>query len=399
MRLFFLFLLLPSISCCQDNDLKNHFIVRGEILGKDTGKVAINYNDANNKGVFDTTDIINGKFEFSGTVNIVSDANLWTDIKNINFSDKSVIRFLLEAGNISISCSNNQVPRPQIKGSKTQTEWENWEIEKNKFLISKATYQKKADSIYLLSKTDSSELTNLRKLINQLDSINIITRTFDLNYVNKHRNSFFSGFLLSRYKRQLPLDTVQKYYELLSPDVKKSNVGYTVLDYVYPLSDNISFKKANPLNGAEFNEKLAQIKSIHELSSTDVYGKRIDFKNFKGYYIFLDFWASWCKPCIADIPYLKKIINEFKTDSIKFISISLDTDKKKWEKAIFFNKINWMQVSDLVGFHGLIPTYCKIVLGVPQYVLVDRDGKIINSDAPRPDDPELKMIINNLLKN
>ena len=394
MRLFFLFLLLPSISCCQDNDLKNHFIVRGEILGKDTGKVAINYNDANNKGVFDTTDIINGKFEFSGTVNIVSDANLWTDIKNINFSDKSVIRFLLEAGNISISCSNNQVPRPQIKGSKTQTEWENWEIEKNKFLISKATYQKKADSIYLLSKTDSSELTNLRKLINQLDSINIITRTFDLNYVNKHRNSFFSGFLLSRYKRQLPLDTVQKYYELLSPDVKKSNVGYTVLDYVYPLSDNISFKKANPLNGAEFNEKLAQIKSIHELSSTDVYGKRIDFKNFKGYYIFLDFWASWCGPCRYSNKRIAPVYEKYKTAGFEIFGISLDEDLNAWKKAIKTDKITWLQVNDAGGWQAAVAKKWRIDQ-IPTSFLIDKDGKVVAID---PSEDELKKLVGKLLK-
>ena len=220
----------------------------------------------------------------------------------------------------------------------------------------------------------------------------------DLEYVRKHNSSYLSGFLLSVYKNKLPIDTVQFYYNILASKVKKSNVGYTVLDYLYPLSDNIAFKKANPLNGVEFNEKLALIKSIHELSSTDTFGNRIDFRRFKRYYLLIDFWASWCQPCIEDIPYLKKIIEEYKGDSIQFISVSLDTDEKKWRKAIAANNLNWLQVSDLKGFHGLVPTYCKVVLGVPQYVLVDKNGIIINSDSPRPDDPELKKIVNNLLK-
>jgi thiol-disulfide isomerase/thioredoxin len=235
-------------------------------------------------------------------------------------------------------------------------------------------------------------------LISQLDSESIITRNADLNYITQHNKSFLSGFLLSRYKRQLSTDTIEKYYALLSEDVKKSNVGYTVLEYTYPLSDNIAFKKANPLNGIEFNEKLASIKSIHDLISMDTLGNNIDFKSFKGNYVLIDFWASWCKPCIEDIPYLRKLVEEFKNDSIQFISVSVDTDGKKWKKAILNNNMNWLQASELTGFHGLVPTYCKIIVGVPQYVLVDKNGVIINSNTPRPDDPELKILLNNSLK-
>jgi hypothetical protein len=94
---------------------------------------------------------------------------------------------------------------------------------------------------------------------------------------------------------------------------------------------------------------------------------------------------------------LKKIIAEYKNDSIQFISVSLDTDRNKWKKAILDNKLSWLQVSELTGFHGLVPTYCKIIVGVPQYVLVDKNGIIVNSDTPRPDDPELKKLLNNSL--
>jgi len=358
----------------------------------------LNYNDANNKGVFDTVSIKNGKFEFSGTVNIISDANLWTDLKNNIFGDKSIIRFLLEANNVSISYTDGFATKAIIKGSKTHNEWTKWEDEKSKFIISKLNYKEKADSIYKLTKTDTTQLKNLRTIINQLDSVSIITRNADLNYISQNTKSYLSGFLLSRYKRQLSIDSLENYFTLLSKDVKKSNVGYTVLEYIYPLSDNIAFKKANPLNGIEFNEKLASIKSIHDLVSSDTSGNKIDFKTFKGKYVLIDFWASWCKPCIADIPYLKKVIEEFKNDSIQFISVSLDTDRKKWKKAILDNNLNWLQVSELTGFHGLVPTYCKIIVGVPQYVLVDKNGVIINPDTPRPDDPELKILLNNSLK-
>ena len=332
MRLFILLLFFSQICYCQRNNTKNHFKINGIVIGKDTGKIVLSYNDVNNRGVFDTAIIKKGKFEFSGTVNIISDANLWTDIKNKSYSDKSVFRFLLEAGNISISYKDGLETKPIIKGLKTQIEWDKWEEEKSKFIISKAQYKKKADSIYILLKTDSTQFKNLRNLVNQLDSVNVTTRNADLNYISQHNKSYLSGFLLSRYKRQLSIDSVQNYYELLSKEVKKSNVGYSVLEYLYPLTDNMAFKKANPLNGVEFNEKLALIKSIHDLSSMDVSGNSINFKRFKGQYLLIDFWASWCKPCIGDIPYLKAVIEKYKNDSIQFVSVSLDTDEKNGRK-------------------------------------------------------------------
>ena len=397
MRLLTLLLFLSKICYCQDYNTKKHFKLSGVIVGKDTGKIAINYNDWNNRGVFDTTQIINGKFEFTGTVNVVSDANIWTDIKNISFSDKSVIRFLLEPGNISVTCSSEDGAKAIIKGSNTQIEWEHWENEKSKIISSIEPYKKRADSLYLLSKKDSTQLKTFKEIIRQMDSINIVTRIADLNYIRKQNKSYLSGFLLSKHKRKMVVDSVQNYFELLTRNVKESNVGYTVLKYVYPLSDNISFKKTNPLNGVEFDEKLASIKSVHNLFSTNQFGDSVYFENFRGNYILIDFWASWCKPCLADVPHLKEIIEEFKDDSIKFISVSLDTDEIKWKNAISAYNLNWVQVSDLKGFHGLVPTYCKIVIGIPHYVLVDKNGKIIDSNAPRPDDPQLKILISKLL--
>ena len=143
MRLFILLLFFSQICYCQSKRTKNHFKLNGIVIGKDTGKIVLNYNEVNNRGVFDTAVIEKGKFEFSGTVNIISDANLWTDLKNKNYSDKSVFRFLLEAGNISVIYKDGLDTKPIIKGLKTQIELDKWEEEKSKFIISKAQYKKR----------------------------------------------------------------------------------------------------------------------------------------------------------------------------------------------------------------------------------------------------------------
>ncbi len=80
-----------------------------------------------------------------------------------------------------------------------------------------------------------------------------------------------------------------------------------------------------------------------------------------------------------------------------FISVSLDTDEERWKTAVLKNNLYWEQVSDLKGFNGLIPTYCKIIKGIPQYVLIDKNGIIINGETPRPEEPELRILLNKLL--
>lgn len=381
----------------QNSENRSFFRLNGDVSGKDTGKIVLLYNDMSNRGVSDTAIIKNGKFEFSGTVNKICDAYLWTDLKNKNFSDKSVIRFLLQTGIISVSYTNGLSENATIKGSKTQYDWENWEKKKSTFIMSKADYKMRADSIYLLAKTDSTQLIILRELVNKLDSVNIVNRQADLAYVTQNTHSYLSGFLLSRYKRQMAVDSIEKFFDLLSQDVKSSNVGYTVLSYAYPLSNNLNFKKANPLNGIQFNEKLASIKTVYDLTSSDSSGDIIDFNRFRGNYLYIDFWASWCVPCIKDIPALKNTIEKYKGVPIKFISVSLDTDEKKWKKAILDNNMYWLQASELTGFQGLVPTYCKIIIGVPQYVLVDKNGVIVSPDAPRPGTPELTSLLNSVL--
>ncbi len=396
MHLFILLLFFSQISKGQTVNTKSQFKLSGFVTGKDNDKIFLGYQDENNIGAGDTAVIKNGKFEFIGTVNIVCDAYLWTDLNNKNMSDQSVIRFLLEPGNISISYKEGLATEAVIKGSKTQKEWEEWEKEKSELIITKTKYKKSADSIYLLLKNDSTQLNKLRALVNQLNSAGVTIRNADMNYLSLHNSSDLSGFLLSMHKRYMSVDSIEHYYELLSKEVKKSNVSYSVLNYVYPLSNNIAFRKANPLNGIEFNEKLASIQSVYELSSFDSSGNNIDFKRFHGSYLFIDFWASWCAPCIKEMPDLKKIIKKYQGDAIQFISVSIDTDGQKWKKAIHKNNLNWLQVSELNGFHGLVPTYCKIILGIPQYVLVDKNGTIINSNAPRPGTSELVTLLDTL---
>ena len=136
MRALFLFiftLVIFSIEkvYSQSTSGNTKFFLKGEIIDRDTGSVILWHFDNSNKGVADTIRLNKGKFNFSGTVNRVCEALLWTDLKNHAFDDPSVIRFLLEPDSMYILYKVSDALNPIIKGSQAQTEKENWDKEKS----------------------------------------------------------------------------------------------------------------------------------------------------------------------------------------------------------------------------------------------------------------------------
>ena len=401
MRFFYFFnfsfvlFLMNSAFCQTDNN--NSFNITGKIIGRDTGVVVLYYTNSDNKFDKGLSFLKNGKFRFTGEVNRVCDAYLWTDTSNHNFSDPSVVRFLLEPNNIGIIYNK---PNAIITGSKSQAEKENLDKEKASLLNSKDQIIKKYDSVYNLSKINSVPFVKkeMDELSKKLYSKDDFIKSIDLAYIRQHSNSYLSAFLLSNYKRRLPIDTLQVYFNLLSDNVKNSSEGFKVIDYLYPLTDDVDFRNKNPIFGLNYNRELNGIKSVYDLSSEDTLGNKVNFGKFKGQYLLIDFWASWCGPCIENFPSWKILQKEYKSDSIQFVSVSLDTRSVDWKKAITKHHLTGVQLSDLRGFNGLIPVYCKVVTSIPRYVLINRVGKIINPDTPHPMNPELKILIDNLLK-
>ncbi len=392
---FFLALSLNGLS--QSNGSANRFFIKGKLLNKDTGKVVLTYVDYDVPRK-DTAILRNGEFSFSGTVDGACEAILWTNLKTKNVDDKTVLRFLLDASNYTINFSEKRRPASIITGSKLQREKESWDNEKANLLEAKADYYYRSDSLYKLSKT--SHLPDIQNAINKLprekDSILELIREKDILYIKANPDSYLSGYLLSWHVRKISLDSVQNFYELLSTKVKNSTVGSWVLAYIYPLTNDEAFRIANSLHGKTFGEQLTKIKSIYEFSCSDSAGNKINFSSFKGKYLVIDFWASWCVPCIENIPSLKEMIKEYKDYPVEFISISLDKDIGKWKIALNKYKLNGIQVIEPKSFESLLAVYLK-VLYVYHYLIIDKNGNIINPDAPPALDPELKIILDKLL--
>jgi peroxiredoxin len=130
-------------------------------------------------------------------------------------------------------------------------------------------------------------------------------------------------------------------------------------------------------------------KQAPDLVLPDVAGRRISLASFKGKYLLVDFWASWCGPCRAENPNVVKAYNEFKGKNFAILGVSLDKEKDAWQEAIRSDRLEWNHVSDLKFWESEAVKTFKFN-GIPYNVLIDPQGKII-AESLRGNDLENKL--------
>ncbi len=120
----------------------------------------------------------------------------------------------------------------------------------------------------------------------------------------------------------------------------------------------------------------------------DIDGNEVSLSDFKGKYVYIDFWATWCGPCIGEIPSYRQLVKDYKGRNVVFISISVDRDKPKWEEMVKKEKFDWYQLHDA---NKMNDDY--LVRYIPSFIFIDTEGKIIDPRAPRPSTEELRTLL------
>ena len=111
----------------------------------------------------------------------------------------------------------------------------------------------------------------------------------------------------------------------------------------------------------------------------DQNGKKIKLSDFRGKYVLIDFWASWCGPCMREMPNIVKLYKECKGKNFEIVGVSLDSKKEAWLGAIKKNNMKWPQVSDLEMWSTAPVKLCNVT-AIPYTVLIDPQGKVVALD-------------------
>lgn len=143
---------------------------------------------------------------------------------------------------------------------------------------------------------------------------------------------------------------------------------------------------------------VAPGKPIPEFEGNTRDGKKMSINDFKGKIVYIDIWATWCAPCIAEIPASKKLQQEFsKEEYVQFLNISVDMNRSNWEKFIDGDRL-WKGLHLIIAQDRIQSFYANNKLfGIPAFILIDQSGNIVNMKAPRPSDEKIKIDIRRLL--
>ena len=126
----------------------------------------------------------------------------------------------------------------------------------------------------------------------------------------------------------------------------------------------------------------------------DVEGKEISLTDLAGRYVYVDIWATWCRPCRAEQPYLERLIQQYEGKNVVFVSISIDRDQEAWEKLVKTEQLKGIQ---LYGGKGNSFIEAFVVRSIPRFILLDREGKIVEADMTRPSDPQTVKVLDSLI--
>ena len=235
------------------------------------------------------------------------------------------------------------------------------------------------DSLKRANAEDSVVLAMLAKKNTALQDLN----TYLKQFINTNNNATVSALALSWSSRSFSTAD----FESALNDLSKKYPTNTVLQGMKQSYEQQVAQMATKESQEKGNDWVG--KQAPDLALPDVNGHTVSLASFKGKYLLVDFWASWCPPCRAENPNVVKAYSEFRNKNFTILGVSLDKEKDAWQQAIQADKLSWTHVSDLKFWNSKAVDVFKFE-GIPFNVLIDPQGKII-AESLRGDDLENKL--------
>ena len=359
-RIFILLLLLPALVVAQKTPkakaktkvavtpvvINDGFTINGEIKGFADGTTVSLLNGQTGAPESETT-INKEKFTFKGKLNS-------PDFRILLFNKKPpYLTIFLDNSTVTVTGTNEALDKISITGSKTHEDF----MVFNNLL---APYQNlfAENAVYDSAAISQAMLTTSK-------------------FATEHADSYIAPFAIYRFN-QIAGDVTKTdaLFNGLAPQVKYSQMGMAVAQV-------IKNEKKNALGYV-----------LPDFTQADTSGTPITLSSFRGKFVLIDFWASWCRPCRMENPNVVNVFQKFKDKNFTVLGVSLDRSKPAWIEAINADGLTWTHVSDLQFWNNAVAQQFQIQ-SIPANYLIDPEGKVVGRDLRGP---ALEMKLAALLK-
>ena len=333
----------------------NTFHITGRLKNIPADRIYLVYiNDK--KKVLDSATVTNGTYSFTGQVTDGNPATLLDVSPRNRPASRDVARIFLAPESFAISHVDS-FSNDVMTGSPANTDYQ-------QITAAATPYEQREKALmpaYQTARQASDEATakSIEAQAKMIDKA--VDDSVYAPFVRTHPQSPVALYVLRLYAKDNPGDpTLRPLFDGLSPALKGSTAGKA-------LAEKLSATAKTGIGSMAM-----------DFTQNDTLGKPVSLSAFRGKYVLLDFWASWCGPCRAENPTVVSAYAKYHRKGFEIIGVSLDRpgDKDKWLKAIDADKLTWTHVSDLQFWDNAVAKEYGVE-SIPQNFLIDPQGKII----------------------